>query len=1529
MWNKLVCLMLFIFVFGLVLVGQANAADPSLQLWLEFEGNANDNSNYGRNGTLNDSTAYIPGVFGQGLDLNVTGNGYVSITGYKGVLGANPFTVATWVRTIGDGVIASWGDIVGGVGNGHRVEFRIDTGQLRVEHGDGNMKASTVMNDGEWHHAALTAAANATLQPPFTKLYLDGLEEVPIATDTDPPFGTVANWDLTIGRRSHIGTGTVRWLNADFDDFRVYDREVSAAEIYTLSKRWEPILLEPADEAILGATSALLKWKLGLYAASVDSSEVFFGEDFADVNSGTGGTSKGKTSSDFYLAAGLSLGNVYYWKVDAVNDVHPVGRWSSPVFSFTVPDTTAWGPFPFDGAKYINPNVTLFWQPGLNGILSVVYFGPSFADVNAATGGPQQAATTYDPPGTLAKDTIHYWRVDTIKGDMTEVRGPVWSFTTKPVMPITDPNLVGYWKMDDVGSGSTVVDFSGYDRDGTLRGGAHLVPGYMGEAVELDGVNDYVNIDGYKGVVGGRAFSAAAWIKTTRIGQYNTIISWGSTANGAGFDFRMDSANTSPYSVRTAQGNGNVQANTPLNDGEWHHVGLTVIDNPTASSSAIRIYVDGEDDTVESSDADTLTINPVADLGIGRRATNGDRSFEGLIDEVRLYDRVLTPLEVARIMDPGRAAFPRPFNGEQDVPLGSKVIWTPGIDPSTESEYTKHDVYLSTSFEDVNAGTVAPVRVTGPNEYTPSLNYYNYYYWRVDGIDAGNLAHRGNVWSFKAIYNPALVIDPNLLAWYKLDGGATDSSGHGRDLTELGGPTYSAGFDGQAIQLDGVDDYAAYSFPEKDMLTYTITLWAKADTTGQDQYSSVFSNHMPNNKGFQLDVDGTDPGNYRYHDDFDHLFGPAATGWVHIAVTFDGARTSLFYNGAFVDSNSTVATDYAFNWYGVGMNRNLTNWFDGAIDDVRIYNRELSDPEIVAVMRGDLARAWSPNPGDGVSGVLRTPILSWKPGDYAPPANGHYVYFGPDDPANMVLAPGQPQTPNNYTPSPLDLGRTYYWAVDEVNTTPPGGVNPGKVWSFTVADHLVLDDMETYDESTDWIFLTWKDGIGDLSCQGGNGTGSALSVLTTGVSGSPQAMRYAYDNDGTVTVPCPPNPVEARAYYSKIEVQAADLPSAIGSNWTVGVAKALSLRFYGDPNSVLAPMWVQLTDASNNKFKVLYGTYADEDTGDMNDGAWHEWTVALDDFTGVDETNVKSMAIGIGTEGAGSPGGTGTLYIDDVRLYIPRCFVARRSAEFAKFDYVGDCKVDYKEIERMADQWLVGLETEVAWAPSSTWDDNDIGITATAGGFIDNADGSYSITGSGADIWGTADALHYVYKPLVGDGQMTVNVVSIAGTSTNTWQKAGVMIRETLAAGSRNAMMLMSAGGAGTLGGGDAFQWRPVTDQASSSSHVVGDNVQVLTPACVRLVRTGNMFSGFVYANGQWVQEGQTVTIAMPEMVYIGLAVTSHDNNPGIYTTARFNSVCDTSFGGLLPDLTGDDLVNFTDYANLLDRFLDEELWPQ
>jgi hypothetical protein len=135
-------------------------------------------------------------------------------------------------------------------------------------------------------------------------------------------------------------------------------------------------------------------------------------------------------------------------------------------------------------------------------------------------------------------------------------------------------------------------------------------------------------------------------------------------------------------------------------------------------------------------------------------------------------------------------------------------------------------------------------------------------------------------------------------------------------------------------------------------------------------------------------------------------------------------------------------------------------------------------------------------------------------------------------------------------------------------------------------------------------------------------------------------------------------------------------------------------------------MWVQLTDASNKKFKVFYGDYADEDTSDMNEASWHEWLIDLADFTGVSVSNVKSIAIGVGNE-TGPAGGSGTLYFDDIRLYTPRCVLTRREADFAKFDYApegaasGDCVVDYKELAIMSRDWAQYDYNVVPVAPDS------------------------------------------------------------------------------------------------------------------------------------------------------------------------------------------------------------------------------------
>ncbi len=163
------------------------------------------------------------------------------------------------------------------------------------------------------------------------------------------------------------------------------------------------------------------------------------------------------------------------------------------------------------------------------------------------------------------------------------------------------------------------------------------------------------------------------------------------------------------------------------------------------------------------------------------------------------------------------------------------------------------------------------------------------------------------------------------------------------------------------------------------------------------------------------------------------------------------------------------------------------------------------------------------------------------------------------------------------------------------------------------------------------------------------------------------------------------------------------------------------------------------------------------------------------------------------------------------------------------------------------------------------WVTRDIGNVGLAGSASFLA-GTYSLSGSGTDIWGTADGFRYVYQPLAGDGQIIARVASLQ--NTNSWAKGGVMIRETLAANSSHAIMAV------TPGNGSAFQRRLTT--GTSSLHTAGP--RVVAPYWVKLVRTGSTFSGYISSDGvTWVLVGSSM-INMASSVYVGLAVTSHNN---------------------------------------------------
>ena len=808
-----------------------------------------------------------------------------------------------------------------------------------------------------------------------------------------------------------------------------------------------------------------------------------------------------------------------------------------------------------------------------------------------------------------------------------------------------DPNLVGWWTFDDAGTG-TVLDSSGNGHHGTFRGDAHFVPGLFGEAVAFDGDGDFVNIDGYKGIVGDgtgiHAFTIAAWIKAGGNGE---IVGWGSPVVPGRAEFRVNDNR-----LRYESGGGNVQGDTSVTDDEWHHVAVTV---PTdAIYVDVTIYLDGEDDTQPENDTDPARPTADFDLKMGLRYNESGRDYFGLIDDVRLYDKVLTQAEIQALAMRPRAYDPIPANGAlgvtspmfswqprqtalfHDVYLGTSPdlgpddlvgsrlmftmywhvpglepgatyywrvdeidpdgtvytgdVWTfmfspvqawdphpmdgePYADPNTTLSWIQglngvsHDVYFGADETEVAEGTGDTFK---GNQFVTSLvtgelELATTYYWRIDEVDTAGNKTPGDVWSFTTL--PEIPItDPNLRVWWKLDAGigerAVDWSGHNSHGEFVGDPVWVEGYDGFALAFDGIDDSVVYSFDAvEDWSAFTICIWVKARTLGQDINSSAFSSHTPNTAGLQIDTDGGNPGSYRVnHSDGAAIIGAASTDWVHLAITATGTAAKFYRNGLW--TASTMLTDTLFNKFAIGINRGTANWFAGTIDELRVFDRELTSEEIELVMRIDPLRAWQPHPADGaIADVRAASSLTWSPGDSAAQ---HDVYLGTDEAA--VAAADAADTSGVYRnrigatsyapPEGIEWGQEYFWRVDEINGD--GSITTGRLWSFVVADYLIIDDFESYtDESPNRIFQAWLDGFGytDPDIVAGNGTGSTVGHLTAPFA--EQSIVYS----GRQSMPMDYNNIIA-PFYSE-----AERTWTAPQDWRFNDVNTLVVHFHGSP----------------------------------------------------------------------------------------------------------------------------------------------------------------------------------------------------------------------------------------------------------------------------------------------------------------------------------------------------------------------------
>jgi hypothetical protein len=544
------------------------------------------------------------------------------------------------------------------------------------------------------------------------------------------------------------------------DDVRIYRRGLTQAEVQgAMSGEGLPQAFgpDPADGSFHDASYATMSWKPGDFAVSHN---VYMGDNFDDVNDGTGDTFRGNQPLDsLYFVVGftgypypdgLVPGTTYYWRIDEVNDANPDSPWKGNVWSFTVPSKKAYDPVPGDGWEFISTDVTLSWTGGLNVIMHSIFFGESFEEVDAGTVGIPSPFPTYKPSG-LESGKTYYWRVDQIDSIETH-KGDVWSFTTLQDIPVTDPDLAGWWKLDE-GAGLTAVDSSGHGNHGTLMGDPQWVMGYDGDALEFDGLGDYVEVPHDVSLTVDTEVTVMAWINAERhnsaSGNWQGILA--KSSNPRSYSFYTFVEGTLHFS--TTHDGAHVGSNStgvvPLN--EWVHVAASM----TAGGQHLY-YINGEpagEATAAATlpgTADTSTVR----IGMTNEGGNG---FLGMIDDPRIYNKVLTSDEIKQIMrgDPFVAWNPSPGNSSTPfIRNALPLSWSPG------DKASQHDVYFGTDRDAVKDADTTTADIyrgrQSQRSYSPPEGVEwggGPYYWRIDQVNTDETISKGRIWNFTVADN--------------------------------------------------------------------------------------------------------------------------------------------------------------------------------------------------------------------------------------------------------------------------------------------------------------------------------------------------------------------------------------------------------------------------------------------------------------------------------------------------------------------------------------------------------------------------------------------------------------------------------------------------------------------------------------------------------------------------------------------------------------------------------------------------------
>jgi len=666
--------------------------------------------------------------------------------------------------------------------------------------------------------------------------------------------------------------------------------------------------------------------------------------------------------------------------------------------------------------------------------------------------------------------------------------------------------------------------------------------------------------------------------------------------------------------------------------------------------------------------------------------------------------------------------------------------------------------------------------------------------------------------------------------------------------------------------------------------------------------------------------------------------------WINIEADNSGQGTHIVT--IYVDGDASNSTNFHVT---AGSSSDLTGTClalgvgatpqSGAIDvDFFAYKEGILTPS-------DINKASNPIPGDSAMVEDVWASLNWVPGASAA---SHDIYFGENFKDVNEATQDSELFRGNHTdtffvaglsgfpyPDGLVPGTTYYWRVDEIEENGTT-VYRGNVWSFTVPpkqayDAVPADGAEFVDLD---VQLKWTAGFGaklhyvifgdnfeDVN-EAAIGTTQGAAIFSPGTLKLAKTYYWRVDEfDGTDTYKgqvwsfttegavSGPNPADDSVNVSPTQVL----------TWDAGAVAASHNIYFGTEADAVAgattasPEYKGLKALGEESYypgKLQFNTtyyWRIEEVNDANpDSPWpgNVWSFTTGDFFVIDDFETYNAndnqiwftwhdGLGYGVPGTDpyfAGNGTGSAVGDETTASYTEEAIVHSGSQLMPLAYDNNKQgfAKYSEAElTLSDirDWTAEGVSEL-----SLW---FRGYPGSVGSFVESPVGTYTITATGEDIFGTADEFHYVFKTLTGTGSITARVESVE--QTDPWAKAGVMIRETLSPGSKFAAVYITPTNPdGTATNGCRYQARIDADaEAVSDTSVATDEQMAITaPYWIKLERdvAGN-FKGYYSSNGStWQQMSWNPrNIPMTSMVYIGLALTAH--NPDAVCEARFSNV--------------------------------------